>query len=386
MAAKLAVNIRGLDVISNIQQLRVVADQLGIDGPNLQAVLGILQEVDLITVEKTGVKIIKIRERIPYFSNAYSVLGEYWQGQDATEIEEATLQILRRLSKSPRSLEEIKVDLGLGDEEMGVIQQVGEEGCFLKTYEIGGGKIVYSPLFWDENPVALFNVLKAHKLATVVETLERVKDYQGLPIDPGKEPLLEEAAIAGVLPAPAVTSVGGTKLFAFTPYAGTVPVKNEENQVLDKARAVLACVRYGQHFAGASRVKWPRAILEAFLDSARGRKLKAHTEHKHQYSLLAFKQIVNIVPTHLGSEWHTVELIDTPDNIKAVRIALDLLEFGEQVTGKSLDDETKRLLTFKGEYVEPLRALKQTKRQGPGTGSAFIKLLEIARGGGGIIG
>lgn len=386
MAAKLAVNIRGLDVITNIQQLFVVADQLGVDGPNLQSVLGILQEVGWVKIDKLNHKIVKVTETVPYFSDAYDTLGEYWKTQDASEIEEATLKILGDLAKSPRSLEDIKVDLNLDDDSLEVIMQVGEDGSFLKSYQVDGGKILYSPLFWDEKPNELFRVLRKYKLDEIVSTLERVKANQGLPVDPSTDPLLQEAAVAGVLPAPAVSSVGGTKLFAFTPYAGAIPIGQEENQVLDKARSILACVRYGQNFAGASRIKWPRAILETLLDPSRGRQLKAHTEHKYQYSLLAFKQIVQIIPVSSGSEWHYVRLIETPDNIKAMKIALDLLDFGEQMTNKGLDEDARKLLAFKGEYIEPMRALRQAKQQSPSASSSFVKLLEIARGGGGVIG
>jgi hypothetical protein len=55
MAANIAVNIRGQDVVENGEALKkIAAQELGVDGLNFRSVLDLLQEADMVTLRAVG--------------------------------------------------------------------------------------------------------------------------------------------------------------------------------------------------------------------------------------------------------------------------------------------------------------------------------------------
>ena len=75
--------------------------------------------------------------------------------------------------------------------------------------------------------------------------------------------IVVEAMAMGLLPSPQVDSFGGRRRFAFTPYQGQIALTESERAVLQKARAVVACIRYGEHFGTITKVDDPEAIVGA---------------------------------------------------------------------------------------------------------------------------
>ncbi len=132
--------------------------------------------------------------------------------------------------------------------------------------------------------------------------------------------------------------------------------------MLDKALAVLACVRCGgEHFGGgATSTKYPAAVLTALLDPPnRNHRLRPHSSHQRQYQLLYRMQIVDFVPS---GNWVAPQLIATEDNLAAVRLARDLLTFGEQLEARAGDDDARGLLSSSSTYEAPLQTVADGAR------------------------
>ena len=115
----------------------------------------------------------------------------------------------------------------------------------------------------------------------------RVREYQGLPLD-GKADVLSEAVGQGILLANTIDGTGGQAAFAFVPYAADSAQRRMQKVVLDKALILLACVRYGQHYA-KHPIRMPAAILRKLRDGA---SLNANTEASSQYRTAAEEQIL----------------------------------------------------------------------------------------------
>jgi hypothetical protein len=175
-----------------------------------------------------------------------------------------------------------------------------------------------------------------------------------------------------VLLANSIHGSGGQASFAFLPYSARPEFRTVQKVVLDKALILLACVRYGQHYATYG-IKWPAAIIRKLLESSDG--LKATTEAKSQYATAAQAQIVRL--EQVGS-WYRPVLIDTPDNIAAGRLALDLLEHGESLTMR--EDPEQKLLFTGGQYLTPLMTMKEHKPRTALSGDLLLTLTDTIRG------
>jgi hypothetical protein len=143
-----------------------------------------------------------------------------------------------------------------------------------------------------------------------------------------------------------VNGATGAQRFVFAPKGG---LKAEERAILDKARAIVACVRYGQAFAKGKPIKNPRAVL----DRLRTRKTfgKAHPDLFMQYGLLIEKLIG--YPVDEGGGYWNFKVSDTPENIKALDIAIDMVEHGESPSAH-VDIEAQKALFSSDNYLSPV--------------------------------
>ena len=105
-------------------------------------------------------------------------------------------------------------------------------------------------------------LLKEHRESDIAKAFDEVKQYQGLHRTHPKiaqNPIVKAAVLSGVLQATAIdTAEGSTQEFLFTPRGD---LQREEAVVLDKARAIIGCVRSGQHFSKGRAIFSPRKIL-----------------------------------------------------------------------------------------------------------------------------
>jgi hypothetical protein len=376
MAATLASNIKGIDVIEDERALKTIAaHQWGIDSLALGGVLRVLEEVDYITVHRQGRKVVRIDERVPLLhSNLYETLGEQWRAENPTELDEAAVETVDALASAPQRLSELEADVGDPDTVTALLE-VGNAAQILRVLELpDGDKLLWSPFCAYENPEALGALFERFENDDVRDQFEQVRKYQGLPLD-GSAAVLADAVGHGILIANSIKGSGGEASFAFLPYRAAPEFRHIKKVVLDKALILLAAVRYGQHYA-KHPIHRPDLILGALLDPARGA-LRASTEAKQQYYTAAQNQIIRL--ERIGSgEWYRPVLIDTDDNRASVLLALDLAKYGEPM--KSRDDPNERLLFTGGEYLTPLMTMKERSPKGELPQDVILGMLDNIRG------
>lgn len=80
-------------------------------------------------------------------------------------------------------MKEIISSLGISPHERDIIFDVGKSSSLLDSYTspADSESILYSPLYWDDNPNSIFNLLKDHSSNSFLKTVETVRKYQGLP-------------------------------------------------------------------------------------------------------------------------------------------------------------------------------------------------------------
>jgi len=370
MAERLAIHIRGVDVIDDYKKLKYVAGQFGIDSLILPRVLETLEEIGWVRVQKRVGEIVKVEESVPYFKDVYSEVGEYYNSTPHSEIEDAIIETTDKLALSPINEETIKKELG--KKLYKIVLDIGKSGKFIEEYDSPDTeeKILYSPIYWVENPKMLeeiYKLLKQFGAENVIRILREIQNYQGRPLtdrlfktEKGSlsqdDQILFELIKRGIILAPQVDSFRGRKSFAFTPYP---EISIEEKVILEKAMAILACVRYGEHFGLITKIKYPEAILDKLLNPPHI--IGPHTEIRKQYAILVGRGIGRIYPaTGVSDRWY-FRLIDKEENIKAVKLAKDLLVVGEAISDRGFQEELQKILFTSGSYEEALRTLPKLK-------------------------
>ena len=227
--------------------------------------------------------------------------------------------------------------------------------------------MIYSPLYWEEKPEETFQLISRYGAERIVQAVHKVRNYQGMPMpdlranSADDDRIIVEAMAAGLLPSPEVKSFRGPKQFAFTPYTGQVNLGDTERPILQKARAILACVRYGEHLGAITRVKDPEAIIRAL---QRRRSIGPHTEIAMQYAMLVVEGVARITrDPHRGSRYN-LEIIDTPENVRALNVAADMLRIGEAITERGLNSAARGLLFHQGMFRDPNTTRSEVVRTG----------------------
>jgi hypothetical protein len=219
---------------------------------------------------------------------------------------------------------------------------------------------MYSPFFAFENPAALVDVLASHGADQMQEEFARVRGYQGLPVNAADYPFLDDAVARGLLTAPSVRRPDDVEQpFAFAPYTIDRQLLTVRKAVLDKALKILACVRCGQHFGGFNRIRSPRAILDRLLDASRDHALAPHSSARRQYQMLFRAQIMEFQNSR---NWVQPRLIPTEDNIAAVKLARELLLYGEPLEPRLGDEAAAgELLSTEAAYRTPIQTVQRRR-------------------------
>jgi hypothetical protein len=344
-AARVCTVIRGQDVLDNYEMLVAAAGELGIPADTLDRALSELEQIGYVTLYKAGGEIKKLEERIPLLSDRYESIGQKWLDSKPSEIEQAAVAVLDDLLVAPQRARDVQKKHNLDDADFNIIADVGRSGSFYRTYvsPVDGSAIAFSPLYHDENPEAFLKLFDTFPDSDVTEILRSIRDYQGKPIESISDPILCEAIRTGCLLTPSVNSTGGKKHFAFTPVQG---VGKLEKALLEKARALVACVRYGQHYAGVTRIKFPLLILETLRTKKR---LGAHSEILRQYSVLHKLGVGRITTNRFFTSRYNFDLIDTDENCRALDLAIQYLTVKE-VTKEDPKIADARQLLLPGIY------------------------------------
>lgn len=376
-AATLAMHLKGLIFIDDYQSLQYAAAELGISGIELQRVLQELEILDFISVIRNGSRISRIDIRVPEFRSGYEDLSRRWTDLSPTETEAAGIDVLSKLLTLPMTEKELQ-GLGISDQDLSIMQDVMKHGQLIQSQVLSGERLTFSPLAVDNNPAAYLRWSQIYKddVGTVLNTLG---SNQGLPLSSNliqPSNAVNEAVATGVLMPVTVNGATGTEQFLFAPRGGLSP---DRRIIMDKARAILASVRYGQNFAAGRPIKYPRAILQQLRDSKQFK--RGHPDLESQYSLLVEKLIG--VPIKTGSNRWNFKIQDTEENMSALNLAIDMLELGQTPTASINRDAQKALLTPRG-YRGPITSrprLTSQVAESPATRADIMrKLSNLSRG------
>lgn len=383
MAATIAGLIRGRDVVTDAQSLMTVAaEQLDVDSLVFDKVVGVLEEAEFVEgVQRHGTRIVGFTETVPYYDGLYETLGEIWRSRQPTDVEQQLLVVVDGLSVAPVPLESLEDRYGLDRADLPGIVDVGRQTGLIQTLRTIDGDLAYSPFFGFENPELFGELAETHGSERLILEFEQMRNRQGLPINPEQFPLLTDAVARGLIMAPAVTLPNGTEQpFAALPYVPDHRLLVARKPVLDKALAVLACLRCGESFGQHNSL--PSAalvsVIDKLLDPNRGM-LAPHEGHERQYALMVRAGIIRFGPDPMpGGRWVTPVFIDTEDNREALQVARDLIVHGEPVTTRVDDATARKVLTSGEKYTTPIQTMHRTRTQANVDPTTFRAIFDAA--------
>lgn len=346
-ASSLAMHLRGLLYIEQYEQIEYAAASLGINSIELPAVLRELETIDFIRITKSGEQIKRIDVKVPEFRSGYSELGKRWQDLRPNELEQAGIATLEHLHHGPVSVPVLQSQYSLNSNEFAIMSDVMKCGQLLAIQTVDGTPTAYSPLAVDGNPSAYLQWAKRfpNEVTAAIETLSQ---SQGLAMSDGRiasNKTLMDAIQTGVIMPVTVSGATGAQRFLFAPRGGLAP---EEKTILDKSRAILSCVRYGQSFSQGVAIKYPRRILEVLRDNKQFN--RGHPDLMSQYGLLAEKLIGH--PFEESTNRWNFRIDDTDENMKALNIAIEMLEYGTS-SYVSIDLDAQKALLSPSQYQGP---------------------------------
>lgn len=380
-AAILAMHIKGLLYIDSYISLQYAAAELGISSVELPIVLRKLEEVDFVSVVGDQDNPKRVEVRVPEFRDGYEELGELWEQQHPTDVERAGIETLNSLITAPIAEQELQ-QLGLSSTEYSSMFDVMQSGQLLRLQTISGTRLAYTPLAVDENPEKYLKWSQNYDDDEIGDVLKLLTNYQGMPQSSpqvsGKS-IVQQGVLSGVFMPVKIKGATGEQGFIFAPKGGLKP---EERVILDKARAILACVRYGEHFAAGVPIKYPQLILQQLRDHKQFK--RGHSDLNTQYSLLATKGIGR--PFKLQNGRWNFKINDTPENLKALDVAAEMLTMGDTPTTKT-NMRAYTALFAPTQYTSPLSSrtiLANSIQSSEETMSDVVeKVCRLMRGSGG---
>lgn len=388
MAASLAGLMRGRDVIPDAQALMTVAaEQLDVSLLSFNDVIQILEDADFIEgVQRAGGKIKSFTENVPYYGDLYETLGSSWRSREPTELETQLVLVVDKLSAAPMAVEEIQDHLNLDWTDFEHISQIGEGSGLIQRLATLDGDIVYTPFFGFENPKLLSELADKHGTGQLGEELEAVRKRQGLAVSAERYPLVTDAIARGLIMAPSVELPNnrGEQAFAALPYNADQNLLKANKPVLDKALAVLACLRLAEHDGGYTSLNEDAlvAVIDKLLDKNRGF-LNPHSSHERQYSLMHRAGLILFdADTRPNGSWKVPRFIDTVDNRDALNLARDLIVYGEGMQRRVSDKEARRALDAGNAYVAPMQTMHRSRKSATQGSKHFAELFEAAMGRG----
>ncbi len=376
-AARLAMLVRGQDVIEDEQRLKkIAAIELGMTPPEYASAKRLLLEADLLEERTTRLGKRVVNEKVNRLVHAdnYRRIGELWLSRDyRSHKEEALIYSLDKLVEAPAELAELDAlhDLKKPEERAAVLE-LGANAGIIDSLD-GEKTVFYSPLLWDVSPKRLAVFLKKANATAFGEVIRKARVRPGSDFTASADPLILQAVSGGILPSYRVDSTGGQRVYGFAPYSGGLLSSDEEKTIIDKARALVACLRYGSEAATITRIRNPLLILNALTDQNRHYRLRPHSELKLQYGMLIGKQLGRIIQATNGR--HIFELIATEDNLRACAIARELLTSGE-VMGEKDPGANAALHLVSGTIDHPLREVRIARKKRAARADELADLVE----------
>lgn len=374
MAVRLALNIRGLPTI-RYETLRLVAYHfLSIPTLAVDRIIRLLEEVRFVKIQSEGKTIKAVLPTVPYYEDIYSTLGEYAQAKGTfNEAETLSLEIVRRLAKSPENIDTLRNKLGADNTLFGRSVYIGETGSYIVKRRSRSKDILISPTYFSENADIFADIVASKGAKSVQKALKAVRATQGIPLsiveerksigryklDDSEVALLKRLAQDGVVKPPAIkTTYSGQNHFLFTPTPTGAALSPTKRDVYERAMAIVAAVRQGQFLPQAYAIRSPSAVIGALKN--RLKLGKATTEATQQYRNLVHLRIGQLIP--VGSGFSEFRIIDAEENREALQIAYSLVTRGEP-EGVEVDEQARKALQQDQEYIESVVASGELRKR-----------------------
>jgi len=358
------------------QRLLVAVGELGIDESLLDRSLDEMQLLGFARVRQQPSGNHSIDVTVPLVRDRYEDIGERWKQLDPCSIETVSLDLMNELGLLPRYRDELFTKYGIrGSEEGEIIKDILTSASVLGSYvsPSNGEEVLYSPLYWEENPEKVTELADKYDLGDVYEAIEGVRSYQGLPESKVANPILLSVVETGLLPTTTVDSSSGSRRFLFTPVQG---LKKLEKDTLTKALALLSAVRYGQHHAQITKLRYSAAEL---LHIIRDRKrIGPHSEILGEYSPVVNRMVGRVVEGPTGR--YTFHFHDTEENMRALDIAVELASIGETLPRPDNLGAASRMLLPPGAFREPARTRLDVRRSVRATRPVMRRIADIISG------
>ena len=377
-ALRMAQLIRGMDVIERDRASAIASAQLRIDPQIFDNVLDTLEETDLI--QRRGDTIYEKVRQIDFAEN-YERVGDLWIARKPDARETIAVGTLDELVDQPKHTAEIDAFSGIAPRDRDIVLQIMKNAHLVDPIDIGtGDPVLFAPMLWDIDPARFGQVLQQMKTASIAQVVNTVRqqptgaelDHMGF--DETQRKLVNRAVTVGLLPTIPVNSTNGERAFSFTPYSGALIRDATEREILDRARAIVACVRYGERHA-SYKIHAPVVLLNAL--KSRGM-LGPHPELKMQYAQLVARGIGRIVK---DGTMYSFRLIDSQENLRALDLALELLIRGEIMEDRlgQIDANQELALLQPGEVGNEFDGIRLAHQQKKATDDEIEELVDVMR-------
>jgi hypothetical protein len=367
-AVRLALHLRGVPAVSYSLIKDVAIYLLDFNADAVRPVLELLADAEFVRLDTEGRTIKTVIPDVPFYSKLFSDLGDIAKSNNLSEPEWLTLLLLHRLAGSPLLLDQI-YQIGAEKRLVNRIIDIGSEGSFLINRRARGRSILISPTYFPENSNAYADLVAASGANRVKKVLDLLKMNQGWPLSK----LLAERELCGVhlddddlavvkmlagegfIPPPAIkTTHAGMNYFLFGPRPGITRLPSSKRPIYEAAMALVAAVRQGQLLPAQYAIHSPYALLRSLKEK---KFLRANTEAIEQYRKVASLRVGKLERVGSGSEWARFVLIDRPENIEAVDMAIEMVLGSEPPV---MSSEEIIISLRKGEkYVESLIGRKR---------------------------
>ena len=155
--------------------------------------------------------------------------------------------------------------------------ELATNACVFEALSSEKNPVIYSPLIWNVDPQRLERFLENCSESEFSDLLSKVGRKAGMELS--QDDNLSALAIsAGILPSFRINSLGGEKVYSFVSYTGRLISNSSEKTILEKAQAIVSCLRYGSEAAVITRIKSPTAIINTLEDNSRDHRIGPHTE------------------------------------------------------------------------------------------------------------
>lgn len=338
MSVRLALHLRGAQALPYTLVRDVAIHLLDFPATAVRPVLLFLAEAEFVKLDTVGNTIRTVIPDVPYYEQLFTDLGEVASSNNFSEPEWLTLILVQKLAASPLLIDHV-YQLGADKQLADRIIRIGSEGAFIVNQRARGKTVLISPTYFPENNDAYADLVAASGAQRVKRVLDLLKSHQGWPLakilrerelagstlDDADIAVLQMLAGEGFVSPPAIeTKHAGRNHFLFGPRPGGMRISALKRPVYEAAMALIAAVRQGQLLPAHYAIRSPVAVLRSFRDKGY---ISATTEAIEQYRQVAALRVGRLEQTSTG--WAKLVLIDLPENIEAVNLAISLISGDE---------------------------------------------------------